>query len=161
MKEKDPDKIPAIFQATVKRVGEVGLMGLRMADIAKTAKIASGTLYLYFASKEDLLNALYRHLKTQQTFLFAPSAQEAQQPLKLRLKNIWAQSLRFRLAHLNQMLNQGKQQILLKDLDNALLLCLLWGFLKETAHFCKWQGAEITEELIEQSFELCWDAIRA
>ncbi|HEY9841417.1 MAG TPA: TetR/AcrR family transcriptional regulator [Candidatus Obscuribacterales bacterium] len=191
MKEKDPNKIPAIFQATLELVGEVGLTGLKMANIAKKAQLASGTLYLYFSSKEDLLNALYRHLKSQHSYLSAASEQDLGQPLKVQLKKMWAESLRFRLAHFNesvfveqfyyspyltaesrevsnqvmqyllQVLEAGKRDQLIKDLDNALLLCLLSGFLKETVAHCKANRLEISPELIDASFMLCWDALKA
>ena len=63
MKEKDPNKVKAIFKATIELAGRVGLSGLKMSDIAKEAAMASGTLYIYFSSKEALLNELYKDSK--------------------------------------------------------------------------------------------------
>ena len=34
-----------------------------MADVAKAARLATGTVYVYFENKEDLVNKLYLHLK--------------------------------------------------------------------------------------------------
>ncbi|HEY9841748.1 MAG: TetR/AcrR family transcriptional regulator [Candidatus Sericytochromatia bacterium] len=188
MKEKDPNKIPAIFQATLELVGETGLAGLKMAAIAKKAHIASGTLYLYFASKEELLNALYRHLKSQHSFLSEPAPDL---PIKSRLKTMWEASLRHRLDHFNealfteqmhfssylsqeskevsntvmqgliQLLDRGKRELIVKDVDNALLLALLLGFLKETVALCRAHQLDLSRDLLETSFALCWDAIKA
>ena len=57
MKPKDEDKQQAIADATFALVAQVGLSGLTMAAIAREAGIATGTLYVYYKSKEELLNA--------------------------------------------------------------------------------------------------------
>lgn len=190
MKEKDPDKVTSIYRATLERVNEVGLEGLKMAEIAKRAQIASGTLYLYFSSKEELLNSLYRHLKLQQSYLKPASQMEAAQPLKLQLKAIWEQALKYRMAHyleaffleqfyrspalseeskavsdqivshLHTLLERGKNELIIKNLPNELLFCLLLGFLRETVSLCQAQNQAIDATLIDNTFVLCWDALR-
>ncbi|MCX7894627.1 MAG: TetR family transcriptional regulator [Thermoanaerobaculum sp.] len=47
-----------ILEAAVRVFGERGYFGARMRDVAQAAGVADGTLYLYFASKEDLLTAI-------------------------------------------------------------------------------------------------------
>ncbi len=59
---KDPEKHRAILDAAVKEIAEIGL-GAPTAKIAKRAGIAEGTLFTYFATKEELLNKLYLALK--------------------------------------------------------------------------------------------------
>jgi AcrR family transcriptional regulator len=59
---KSPEKRTAILQAAVHEIAEVGL-GAPTAKIAKRAGIAAGTLFTYFANKEELLNELYLELK--------------------------------------------------------------------------------------------------
>ncbi|MBK7429323.1 MAG: helix-turn-helix transcriptional regulator [Saprospiraceae bacterium] len=36
-----------------------GYTDLRMADVAKEAGMATGTLYIYFKNKEELINTLF------------------------------------------------------------------------------------------------------
>jgi AcrR family transcriptional regulator len=56
------EKRSAILQAAVHEIAEAGL-GAPTAKIARRADVAAGTLFTYFASKEDLLNELYVELK--------------------------------------------------------------------------------------------------
>ena len=41
---KDENKINTIYEATLKLVLKTGFNGLKMADVAKAAKLATGTL---------------------------------------------------------------------------------------------------------------------
>lgn len=51
-----------ILSATAELIIKDGLQNLSMRNIAKEAGIASGTLYLYFKTKEDLLHGLAAQL---------------------------------------------------------------------------------------------------
>lgn len=59
---RSPEKRNAILNATVYEIAAAGL-GASTAQIAKRAGIAAGTLFTYFATKEELLNELYLELK--------------------------------------------------------------------------------------------------
>jgi AcrR family transcriptional regulator len=61
---RSPEKRSAILQAAVHEIAEVGL-GAATATIAKRAGVAAGTLFTYFASKEELLNEVYLELKIE------------------------------------------------------------------------------------------------
>src|SRR5215467_13328970 len=61
---KSPEKRSAILQAAVHEIAEAGL-GAPTARIARRAGIAEGTLFTYFATKEELLNQLYLELKVE------------------------------------------------------------------------------------------------
>jgi AcrR family transcriptional regulator len=61
---KSPEKRGAILEAAVHEIAEVGL-GASTASIAGRAGIAAGTLFTYFATKEELLNELYLELKAE------------------------------------------------------------------------------------------------
>ncbi|MEO1031212.1 MAG: helix-turn-helix domain-containing protein, partial [Bacteroidota bacterium] len=68
MRTKDENKLMAIFDATVHLTATVGIAGLKMSLIAKEAEIAAGTIYLYYKNKKDLLNAVYKNLKSEGIF---------------------------------------------------------------------------------------------
>jgi AcrR family transcriptional regulator len=55
-------KRSAILDAAVREIAKAGL-GAPTAKIASRAGVAAGTLFLYFANKEELLNELYLELK--------------------------------------------------------------------------------------------------
>ena len=64
---KDKNKVTDIFRAALKLVLKDGFSGLKMSVVAKEASIATGTLYIYFKNKEELINQLYLHLKRKKT----------------------------------------------------------------------------------------------
>lgn len=61
---RDPEKRKAILEAAVAEIAEAGL-GAATAKIAKRAGLAEGTLFTYFATKDELLNELYVELKLE------------------------------------------------------------------------------------------------
>ena len=65
MKEKNLDKKTAVFGATLELISEQGFHGAPMSQIAERANIGVGTIYRYFASKDELINALYIDIKTK------------------------------------------------------------------------------------------------
>ncbi|MFJ8235391.1 TetR family transcriptional regulator [Ureibacillus sp. NPDC094379] len=52
------DKKQRIINAAIKLFGEKGIEGTKISDIAKEAKIAQGTFYLYFPSKLSVMPAI-------------------------------------------------------------------------------------------------------
>ena len=61
---RSPEKRTAILEAAVHEIALAGL-GAPTSKIAKRAGIAEGTLFTYFANKEQLLNELYLELKVE------------------------------------------------------------------------------------------------
>jgi AcrR family transcriptional regulator len=59
---RSPEKRRAILQAAVDEIAKAGLAA-PTAKIARRAGVATGTLFLYFSNKEELLNELYLELK--------------------------------------------------------------------------------------------------
>ena len=85
----DPEKEKHIFQATLKLVLAEGFAGLKMADVARESKVATGTVYVYFHDKEDLINALYLHLKKAKAARLLKGNLPAKQPFKDRFQWLW------------------------------------------------------------------------
>ena len=53
------DKREAILRAAIKVFAQKGYFNSKVADIAKEAGIADGTVYLYFKSKEEILRSVF------------------------------------------------------------------------------------------------------
>lgn len=53
------DKHTKIIQAAIKVFARTGFFNARISDIAKEAKVADGTIYLYFNNKYDILLSLF------------------------------------------------------------------------------------------------------
>lgn len=65
--KKNNQKYNQILEAAVKIFARKGFDHSTVAQIAKEAEVADGTIYLYFKSKDDILFQLYNY-KTQQVF---------------------------------------------------------------------------------------------
>src|SRR3954452_5661072 len=57
------DKRCAVIRSTLELVAEHGFHGAPMAVVAERAGVAAGTIYRYFASKDDLINEVYHYLE--------------------------------------------------------------------------------------------------
>ena len=57
---RDPDKHQQIIDAAVRVFARAGYYNSRVSDIAREAGIASGTIYLYFKTKDEILVTLFR-----------------------------------------------------------------------------------------------------
>ena len=57
---RDSDKSQQIIDAAIRVFARNGYYNSRVADIAREAGIASGTIYLYFKTKDDILVTLFR-----------------------------------------------------------------------------------------------------
>ena len=65
MTERSQDKKAAVFAAALELIAEQGFIGAPMSQIAEKADVGVGTIYRYFAGKEDLVNALYLDIKAR------------------------------------------------------------------------------------------------
>lgn len=80
-------KREAILAAACKLVAEHGT-GAPTAKIAREAGLAEGTLFTYFASKDELLNQLYLELKTDFATLTV-TAYPREGSIRDRLEHLW------------------------------------------------------------------------
>ncbi len=58
-KARKQDKRRRILEAAVRLFGSGGFYKTRIGDIAKSANVATGTVYTYFESKETILHAVF------------------------------------------------------------------------------------------------------
>jgi len=86
-RRRSDDKRSRILQAAVKVFARRGYFASRVADVARRAGVADGTIYLYFRNKEDILVSLFdevmsAHLEGKRREL------EPDAPAPLRLRSI-------------------------------------------------------------------------
>ncbi len=55
------NKSTRILEAATKVFARKGFYNATIADVAKTAEVAEGTIYLYFKNKDDLLISIFEH----------------------------------------------------------------------------------------------------
>src|SRR2546422_7991518 len=58
-------KRDAILRAAIDVFGERGYFNAQVADVARAAGVAAGTVYLYFRSKDDLLISIFERSMRQ------------------------------------------------------------------------------------------------
>lgn len=59
------NKKEAIFESTLTLINENGFHGTPMSQIASHANVATGTIYHYFASKDELITELFAHCRVK------------------------------------------------------------------------------------------------
>lgn len=189
MKRKDPDKVQFIYGATLRLVKANGLAALNMAAIGKEAKLGMGTIYVYFKSKEDLINSLFKRLKRLNTErIYAVIKPDA--PFKVNMKDLFENYIKNRIDFFEEhyfveqcsnshyldaesrkldeaaftgvfeLLNKGKAELLVKDLDNAMITAHMIGSANELVTLSMKNKLKITKSFLNEAFSLCWDSIK-
>ena len=95
---KSDDKRLAILDAAIRQFAERGLGSTPTAAISEAARVAEGTLFTYFATKDDLVNAVYRSLKHEVADSLAaayPKAADA----RLRFRHVWDRYVEWGVSH--------------------------------------------------------------
>src|SRR3954464_4238399 len=96
--DRQADKRQAIRAAAIRLIARSGLHNTPMSAIAREAGVAAGTIYVYFESKEELINALY--LETVRDQLQAiPQDIDARLSSREQLWSAWSGLARWHLDH--------------------------------------------------------------
>jgi AcrR family transcriptional regulator len=98
---KSEDKRNAILDAATRLFAERGLTAAPTSEISKQAGVAEGTLFRYFKTKDDLINALYREIKLE-----LADAMMSDFPRKknvgTRLRHVWDRYVNWGIANPKQ-----------------------------------------------------------
>jgi TetR/AcrR family transcriptional regulator, repressor of fatR-cypB operon len=189
MREKDPEKLAAIFSATLKTVLREGFSGLKMSSVAKEAGVATGTLYVYFASKGELINELYLMLKKEAATQFL-NGYTTGAPFMVNFERIWKNYLFTQLKHpeaaafleqyyrspflkqtvkaetdkllapIFELLEAGKRERLVKDVPTELLVIQLSGAIGELVRWYASGQLTADEAIVNSAFRMAWDSIK-
>ena len=190
MKLKDENKTRDIYAATLKLVKENGLAGITMQMVAKEAGLATGTLYIYFANKEELIGKLF-DVCVKNTAANIFRNYNAQDPFKVGFRKIWDNMLQQRLSNFNEsifieqcfhspfvdedtritikkmfdpmfkLLERGKEEHLIKNIDTFWLVAFMTGTINEIAKRIIYFNKKATKDILDTNFQLCWDGIKA
>jgi AcrR family transcriptional regulator len=85
---KSEDKRNAILDAATRVFAERGLTAAPTSEISKQARVAEGTLFTYFKSKEDLINSLYREIKLELADAMM-SGFPRKKSVRTKLRHVW------------------------------------------------------------------------
>jgi AcrR family transcriptional regulator len=98
MRIKDETKEKQILDTALGVIAKTGLSGLKMTALAKEAGVATGTVYIYFQDKDELIRHLYIYLMKQSVQGLTDNVQ-ASEPLKVRIKKITHNYFYIKLLH--------------------------------------------------------------
>lgn len=87
MRNKDEAKEQLILDTALGLITQIGLTGLTMSTLAKTAGLATGTIYIYFDDKSALIQALYTHLVRRGLRDLTRGVTDTE-PLRVKLKKV-------------------------------------------------------------------------
>jgi AcrR family transcriptional regulator len=107
MKEQVIDKRTAIMEAALKLFTERGFHGTSTAQISKEAGVATGTLFNYFPTKEDLINSLYIEVKGQLSQNMGKEI-EAQSTFQDNLRKMWSNLIKWGVDNQEEFLFVGQ-----------------------------------------------------
>jgi AcrR family transcriptional regulator len=92
------EKREAILQAALTLFAERGFHNTPMSLIARQSGASAGTIYLHFVDKDDLIHALYRHVKT--SFYRAMVVGHASAlPREAAFRQMWLNTYHFYVTH--------------------------------------------------------------
>jgi len=92
------DKRETILQAALELIAEHGFHGAPMSAVAQRAGVSAGIIYHYFASKEDLIHALYKELEADFNLALLAGRPQAL-PLADAFQQIWLNAYHFYRTH--------------------------------------------------------------
>jgi AcrR family transcriptional regulator len=190
VRTKDIHKVDVIFKASLELIRKEGLAGMTMSKLAAKAGMATGTLYIYFNSKEELLRKLYERLNRESAARFM-KGYDTGQPFLPGLKLVWLNYLKHRIKYhdesvfleqyyrspyisgdelqmaesmkkpVHEMIRRGKAEKLIReDVDDEMLFLAMLGFIRELADEHVAGVYLLNHDRIEKAFQINWEAIK-
>ncbi len=183
------DKRTAVLQAALELISEKGFHGTPMSQVAQAANVGVGTIYRYFASKEDLITALYTDLKTQvaQAMLIGYSNDL---PIRVRFTRIQKNLFNYYLNHpkelrfleqysnspfidslsreeglrmlepITELFLYAQQQQVIKEMPVVILMQLVYGATVALVKLRLSGSVAMTNTDLDAVLDVLWDAIK-
>ncbi len=191
MREVDPDaKRRAILDAALTLFDQRGFYGTSVPVIATQARVGAGTVYRNFASKEELVNVLYREAKTR-LIAFLLEGFPGEGSTRQQFSHLWWRLVAFArehgaslaftevhyhaeyldaeshetslLAHARflDVIRQGQARQTLKPIDPEVILAAIEGTFYVLFRRARCGELTLTDEILQQAEQCAWEAIRA
>lgn len=189
MRTKDESKTEQIYKATLGLVKERGLAGITMNDISKAASLATGTLYIYFKNKEELIKALFLECRNVSVQHYFAGVDEIAS-FEGRMKKVFINIIHYKLAFfevsafleqsyhspfvcitdlkkkqkalnpLFALVKEGIESGRLKNVGEELIISYLFGIIHEIVKKTYFSGKKLSPQTIEQLYAMYWDGVR-
>jgi TetR/AcrR family transcriptional regulator, fatty acid metabolism regulator protein len=91
VRERGPaNKYEAILRAAIKVFAQGGFFNSKVADVAREAGVADGTVYLYFKNKDDILVSIFNHVVNEALEKGRARLQDVSDPIEMVRKIVAA-----------------------------------------------------------------------
>ena len=187
--QKSIEKKAALVRATIHLVNNNGFHDTPMSKIAKMANVSPATIYLYFDSKQDLVNKTYLEVKEAYT-TYAFATYTTDMNVKEGFEIIWKRIAHFKLEqvdeamflaqcdntpmidessrqegikHLQPLLHlweRGKREGIIKPISDYLLYAYTINPLSFLMIMQQRSVFELTKENIQEAYQSAWDSIK-
>ena len=191
MRESSPDKQEAILETALTLFTERGFAGTPTSLISKEAGVATGTLFFYFKTKEELIDTLYRRVKSEAAKEMGRGIdKEKSAKAKLRrlgrnaagwgIKNPAKLKFMEQFAHspfvstsaheegmshflfLEELVRQGIRDGEIRNVEPSGLFCLMASALSGMiAHALSTDDRKEREQIIEDGLDFIWFGMKA
>ncbi|WP_054676763.1 TetR/AcrR family transcriptional regulator [Parasalinivibrio latis] len=186
---KVPDKRTLILEATQRLLAQTGFHGLSMQMVAKEAGVAAGTIYRYFADKNDLLAQLHNHVLQHVANKISAGLSDSMS-LRQRFEKIWLNTWQMVITNDDQLINRyqfdslprnesaeqriwekavfsflfelfekGKEEGIFKELDTEVLVAI---GIEPVVHLARKQVKgliELDNGKRQSAMDACWDSV--
>lgn len=189
MRCKDESKVEAIYKATLALVKDRGLAGITMCDISKEASIATGTLYIYFKNKDELIKALFTECREKSARYYFDGIDQ-QLPFEKRMQKLFRNIICFKIKNfevsafleqsyhspyvdvidlkkkqkammpLRSMIKEGIETKKIKNTEVQLIVAYLFGIVNEMVKRAYFSNKKLTDAIIEDVYAMFWDGIK-
>lgn len=177
------------MDTTLDLLSEHGFHGTPISLIAQRAGVGAGTIYRYFANKEELINELFKEIKRDIIKAMLNNYRE-EGTYKERFKHLWKNMVYYYIQHPKEfqfieqhryapyMSNltreesfmilspimmffiESKRAGAMKDLPLYTIIALLYGPIVSLLKQHIDNNQNLSDDRIEQAAEACWDAVR-
>jgi AcrR family transcriptional regulator len=183
------DKRELIMDAALKLFCEHGFQNTSTANISREAGVATGTLFLYFPSKEGLINTLYIESK-KELAIYLKEGLTKQKSTKLKIRHTWMRAIEwatenpyaFRFIHMfssspyisnlsrkkvastsdfaEKFVLAGIKEGILARINTPLFFSVFDGLWTSTVnHVATLRSQKNKQKIVEQSFEIFWKGV--
>lgn len=189
MRIKDDAKQEAIIKATVKLVNEIGFSSASVAKIAKEANVSPATIYIYYKNKEDLLVSTYVEIKKSLGSAMMRYIDESK-PFRDILFSLWMngydyiaenrelfqyteqfgntpfadlvnmEEVESNFLPMYRILQLAIDQKIIKNVPYDMLTAFIFFPLLTLSNPKLCRSVKLNRQVMEQAFQLAWDAIK-
>ncbi len=189
MRCRDESKVDAIYKATLSLVKDRGLAGITMCDISKEASIATGTLYIYFKNKDELIKALFAECREKSACHYFEGV-DTTLSFEERMKKLFRNIIYFKMKHfevsafleqsyhspfvdlmdlkkkqkalapLFTLIKEGIENKKIKNTEVELVVSYLFGIINEIVKKAYFSNKKLTDSVINEVYTMFWSGIK-